>query len=57
MALREGDWKLLVNADGTGEELYDLAQDPNETTDRASAEPEVAKRMAEAALRWRKAMP
>jgi arylsulfatase A-like enzyme len=27
VAVRDGDWKLLVNADGTGAELYDLAAD------------------------------
>src|SRR5581483_3256519 len=30
VAVRDGDWKLLVNADGTGAELYDLAADPRE---------------------------
>ncbi|MGH7139773.1 MAG: sulfatase-like hydrolase/transferase, partial [Pirellulales bacterium] len=27
LAVRDGNWKLLVNADGTGAELYDLAAD------------------------------
>jgi arylsulfatase A-like enzyme len=57
VAVREGNWKLLVNADGTGAELYDLAADPNEASDRAAAEPAVARRLTEAALRWRKSLP
>jgi arylsulfatase A-like enzyme len=57
VAVLEGDRKLLVNADGSGAELYDLARDPGETTDRAVDEPELARRLTDAALAWRKAMP
>jgi arylsulfatase A-like enzyme len=57
VAVRDGKWKLLVNADGTGAELYDLAADPNEAADRAAAEPAVAERLTDAALRWRKSLP
>jgi arylsulfatase len=39
MALREGNWKLLASQDFAHLELYDLAADPRETTDRAAAEP------------------
>lgn len=57
LAMREGDWKLLVNADGSGAELYDLSRDRNEATNRAADEPEVTKRMTEAVLGWRKSLP
>jgi arylsulfatase A-like enzyme len=57
VAMREGDWKLLVNADGTGAELYDLAADPKETTNRAADRPEVAKRLTDMALAWRNGLP
>jgi arylsulfatase A-like enzyme len=57
LAHRDGHWKLLVNPDGTGAELYDLATDRNETTNLAEKEPEIAKRMADAALKWRRALP
>jgi arylsulfatase A-like enzyme len=57
VAIRDGDWKLLVNADGTGAELYDLAADPNEAKDRAANHPDVVKRMSDSALRWRKTLP
>ena len=37
--LREGDWKLIEHYEDGRAELFDLAQDPGETTDRAAAEP------------------
>lgn len=57
VAVREGNWKLLVNADGTGAELYDLAVDPKEAKDVAADNPRVAKRLKEQALAWRKSLP
>lgn len=57
VAIRDGDWKLLVNADGTRTELYDLAVDPKETHDRAADQPEVTRRLAQKALQWRKSQP
>jgi arylsulfatase A-like enzyme len=38
--LRHGDWKLIVAADGSRKELFDLAADPNEKSDLAAAQPE-----------------
>lgn len=38
-ALRQGRWKLIVDRKGT-EELYDLAADPSESRNLASAEPQ-----------------
>ncbi|HET6576179.1 MAG TPA: sulfatase-like hydrolase/transferase [Fimbriiglobus sp.] len=57
VAVRDGKWKLLVNADGTGAELYDLAADPNEATNVAAAHADVAKRLSKEALTWRKSLP
>lgn len=57
LAVRDGDLKLLVNADGAGAELYDLAADPTETTNLAAARPGVAKRLTDRALAWRKELP
>jgi arylsulfatase A-like enzyme len=56
IAVREGRWKLLVNSDGSGLELYDLAEDPKETTNRATEKPGVAGRLSEAALAWRRSL-
>ncbi len=57
VAVREGDWKLLVNADGTDAALYDLAKDPFEEKDLIADHPEVAKRLTDAALAWRRSLP
>ena len=57
LAVRDGSWKLLVNADGTGAELYDLSKDVNETRNVAAEQPELVKRLAERVLAWRKSMP
>ena len=57
VAIRDGNWKLLLNADGSGAELYDLAADRNETRNLAAEKPDVAKRLAEQALAWRKSLP
>jgi arylsulfatase A-like enzyme len=57
VAIREGKWKLLINADGSGVELYNLDADRNEAKNIARANPEVTKRLSEAALQWRKSLP
>ncbi len=57
VAMRKGNWKLLVHADGTRAELYDLAADPKESKDLAAEKPEVTDLMKQAALRWRKSLP
>jgi arylsulfatase A-like enzyme len=57
VAVRQGDWKLLVNADGSRPELYDLAADPRETVDLAETRPEIARGLTESALQWRRSMP
>jgi arylsulfatase A-like enzyme len=57
VAMRDGNWKLLVNADGTRRELYDLAADPQETKNLAAARPRIAERLSKQALAWRKSLP
>ena len=57
VAIREGKWKLLINADGSDRELYDLDSDRNETRNVAEQNSETAKRLAELALKWRKSLP
>ena len=57
MAVREGKWKLLINADGSKSELYDMDADPKETTDLAGKQLEIVKRLSEKTLAWRKSLP
>ncbi len=57
VAVRDGAWKLLVNADGTGTELYNLTTDPNEAKNLAASEAATAARLKAAALAWRNSLP
>ncbi len=57
VAMREGDWKLLIHADGTGTELYNLAADRHEATNLSRAVPETTRRLSAAALEWRRSLP
>lgn len=52
LALREGDWKLLADADGSRAELYNLAQSPDETANRAASEPARTAAMKTRLLDW-----
>jgi len=57
VAVREGDWKLLVNADGSSVELYDLSTDPIESKNIAEERVDVTSRLKDAALFWRQSVP
>ncbi len=57
LAMREGNWKFLVNDDGTSAELYDLSTDPNETQNVVALQKEVTARMKNMLLEWRKSLP
>jgi arylsulfatase A-like enzyme len=57
IAVRDGKWKLLVNADGSGAELYDLSEDSAEENNLAEKEARQTKRLSAAALDWRRLLP
>ena len=57
VAMREGKWKLLINADGSASQLYDLTADPRETRNLVFRERKRADRMSKAAVAWRKSQP
>ncbi len=44
-AVRRGDWKLLQNSADEPMRLYNLAQDPQETRDRAAEQPEIVQQL------------
>ncbi len=50
-AVRKGDWKLVMPGDGTTA-LYNLAKDPGEKNDIASANPEVVFDLKVALSKW-----
>jgi arylsulfatase A-like enzyme len=57
LAVRDGDWKLLINADGSRSELYDLAADPKEEKNLATNKVELSQSLSEQVLKWRRALP
>jgi N-acetylgalactosamine-6-sulfatase len=57
LAIREGNWKLLLNPDRSRIELYDIPRDPMEVNDQAEREPAVVRRLSEKALAWQKSLP
>jgi uncharacterized sulfatase len=57
LAMREGDWKLLCDYDGSNAELYDLAQDRGESTNRATQNPDLVRRLITRVLAWHHSLP
>jgi len=57
LAVREGNWKLLCEYDGSQAQLYDLAKDPGETTNLAVQHVEIVSRLTKSVLAWHQALP
>ena len=52
IGVREGNWKLLVNADGSNTELYNMETDFNEQYNVAQTHPDITARLKKAAIEW-----
>jgi N-acetylgalactosamine-6-sulfatase len=57
LAIREGDYKLLMNPDGSRLELYDIPRDPTQLANLAEKHPEIVNRLADKLLSWHLLMP
>ena len=57
LTIRDGDWKLFVNYDGSKPELYNIPQDPSELHDLAAGQPGVVAALTAQALTWQKSLP
>lgn len=57
LAVRDREWKLLLQEDGSGAQLYNLAQDPTESINRAAQHPDVVQRLSKSALAWNSTLP
>ena len=57
LAIREGDWKLLLNPDRSRVELYDIPRDPTQLSNTAKDHPEIVERLANKALAWQATLP
>jgi arylsulfatase A-like enzyme len=57
LAIRDEDWKLLVNHDGSNLELYNLKTDIAESENVAQKYPDIAQRLSRQVLNWWQTMP
>jgi arylsulfatase A-like enzyme len=57
LAVRDREWKLLLNEDGTGVQLYHILRDPAESINLAAQRPDVTQRLSESARAWNRALP
>jgi arylsulfatase A-like enzyme len=52
LAVRDGRWKLLINADGSEARLYDLKADPGESKNLVGDKPDLARELWWKIRRW-----
>lgn len=57
LAIRVGNWKLLMNPDRSRVELYDIPNDPTELNNLASRKPDIVKDLSEMVLAWQATLP
>ncbi|HEU4554570.1 MAG TPA: sulfatase-like hydrolase/transferase [Chitinophaga sp.] len=57
LAVRSGEWKLLMNSDGKDIQLFNIVKDKNETTNVADREPAIAAKLKDKLLQWWRALP
>ena len=57
LAIRDGNWKLYANPNGSRQELYNIPKDPEERTNLAAKNPEVAARLLAKLLEWKRTLP
>ena len=57
LAVRDREWKLLLNEDGSGAQLYDVWRDPAESNNLAPQHPEIVRRLGRAAQAWNGTLP
>ena len=57
LAIRDGQWKLLINDDGTQTELYNLSSDVAEKTNLAEQQADIVTRLRAVVMQWRQRLP
>jgi arylsulfatase A-like enzyme len=57
LAMRDGDWKFLVNVDGSRPELYNLQADPRESENLVNSDTERAAAMQQQQHGWWQSLP
>jgi uncharacterized sulfatase len=57
LAMRDGDWKLLCEYDGSDAELFDLANDPSETKNITKDNAAIVDHLTQQVVAWHQSMP
>ena len=57
LAIRDGDWKLLMNPDRSRVELYEIKKDLTQLSNVAEHHPDIVARLSEKVLDWQKELP
>ncbi len=57
LAIRDGQWKLLMNPDRSRVELYDIPGDPREMNNVADEHPKIVNRLSKLVLDWQATLP
>jgi len=57
LAVRSGQWKLLMNSNGSDIQLYNVFKDKKESLNLAEQEPKVTTELKEKLLAWWKSLP
>lgn len=57
LAIRDKQWKLLMNPDSSRIELYDIIKDPGEVDNLANEYPDVVKDLSNQMIQWYQTLP
>jgi len=57
LAVRQDEWKLLMNPDGSRVELYNIVNDPTELNNLAHRETKIVTKLKAKLLAWQKTLP
>ena len=57
LAIREGEWKLLIQEDGSRPQLYNLLKNSSESENLAAEHPEIVERLRKSVLAWNETLP
>ena len=57
LAMRDGNWKFLVQFDGSRPQLYDFSKDVSESNNLAGQQPELVEKYTKMLLDWNKQFP
>jgi N-acetylgalactosamine-6-sulfatase len=57
LAVREGNWKLLVNPDDSRSELFNIPADPMELNNVAESNPQVVEQLKNQVTAWQQELP